>query len=66
MDNNVIPFGSPQLSPWARISEVAAKLGVKPKQTESPPSIVAVGADGQTYDVWEVVIAFLDKMEEKA
>jgi len=49
-------------NPWGRISEVAARLGVKPR-SDGPPTITATGADGNQYDVWEVVIAFLDRLE---
>jgi hypothetical protein len=54
---------TPAMNPWARISEVAARLGVKPR-AGGPPTIVAVGADGENYDIWEVVIAFIDQMQK--
>lgn len=49
-------------NPWERISEIAARLGVKPTDG-GRASIIATGADGLNYDVWEVVAAFLDKMD---
>lgn len=52
-------------SGWARISEVATRLGVGPIKPDSAPTIIVCGADGQSYDVWEVAIAFLDAMEKK-
>jgi hypothetical protein len=51
-------------NPWARISEVAARLGVKPVEHGKPATITCVGGDGNSYDIWEVVIAFLDKMHK--
>jgi hypothetical protein len=53
-------------NPWARISEVAARLGVPPHVPKGEFTIVAKGADGNDYDVWEVVIAMLDKMDARA
>jgi len=50
---------------WARISEVAAKVGVEPYKGGSP-TICATGADGNRYDIWEVIIAVLDKMEKSS
>jgi len=49
-------------NPWARISEVAAKLNVKPRM-DSRATIVVTGADGEQYDIWEVVVAFLDRLD---
>ena len=51
------------VNPWARISEIAAHVGVSPHKAGDPPSIVAIGADGNGYDVWKVVAAVLDKIE---
>ena len=50
---------------WARISEVAEKLGVEPLKAGHAPTIVATGADGKNYDVWEVASRFLDKIAER-
>jgi hypothetical protein len=53
----------PPDNPWGRIDEVAKRLGVAP-HTQGPPTIIAIGNDGQPYDVWEMVIAFLDRVNE--
>jgi hypothetical protein len=58
-----VTIADPPPNPWARISEVAAKLGVAPRES-GKPTIIATGADGKPYDVWEVVVAFLDRMEK--
>lgn len=50
-------------NPWARISEVAAKVGVKPVGN-AHGKMIAHRADGKPYDVWEVVIAVLDRLEK--
>jgi len=55
----------PPQNPWARISDVAVRLGVKPVEYGKAGTIVAKGADGNSYDLWEVVIAFLDRMDGK-
>jgi hypothetical protein len=52
------------VNPWGRISEIATRLGVKPTEWGKPGTIVAKGADGNSYDIWEVMIAFLDRMDE--
>lgn len=49
---------------WARISEIAAKVGVGPLKEGHAPTICATGADGKIYDVWEVASRFLDKIAE--
>lgn len=53
-------------NPWARISEVATKLDVKPVQVNHPGTITAMGADGNAYDVWEVIVALLDRLDQAA
>lgn len=53
-------------NPWARISSIAAKVGVLPLGTGHPATIVATGADGKPYDVWEVIGAVLDRIEQSA
>ena len=59
----IFSIKSPPLkNPWGRIDEVAKRLGVEPGDEGS--TIVATGNDGKAYDVWEVVIAFLDRMEK--
>ena len=47
-------------NPWARISDVAARVGVDPIGPGHPATICATGADGKNYDIWEVVIGILD------
>lgn len=42
-------------NPWARISEIAARVGVKPGTPAGTASILATGADGQSYDIMAVV-----------
>jgi hypothetical protein len=54
----------PPQNPWARISELAARLGVEPVEHKKIGTITAVGEDGNSYDLWEVVIAFLNRMEK--
>lgn len=53
-------------NPWARISSIAAKVGVLPLDTGHPATIVVTGADGKPYDVWEVIEAVLDRIEQSA
>jgi hypothetical protein len=48
-------------NPWARISEIAARVGVKPHVQGA--TITATGSDGNAYDVFEVVAAVLDRIE---
>jgi hypothetical protein len=55
-------IGSPPPNPWARISEIAACVGVGPNRAGDPPSLLAQGADGQMYDIMKVVVAVLDKL----
>lgn len=50
-------------NPWARISEIAAKVGVPPIQHGHPATITALGADGNSYDVWEVIARVLDRLD---
>lgn len=50
-------------NPWARISEIAARLGVPPHQKGDPATITAEGADGEHYDLWAVIAAMLDKLD---
>jgi len=51
-------------NPWGRISVIAARLGVAPFDSSTGrPTIAAVGDDGKYYDIWEVVSAFLDRMD---
>ena len=50
-------------NPWARISEIAGKLGVEPIEHGHPATITCKGADGNSYDLWEVVSKFLDAMQ---
>ncbi len=52
-------------NPYARISDLAAKVGIKPLE-KGQGGIVAKGADGNRYDIFEVIIAVLDKMEKSA
>lgn len=55
-----ITFAEPQ-NPWKRISEVAARVGVGPYEGKEC-TITALGADGKDYDLWEVIIAVLDRL----
>ena len=52
-------------NPWARISEIAAKVGVGPCEHGHPATITAMGADGKAYDVWSVISAVVDLMNAK-
>jgi hypothetical protein len=49
--------------PFGRISEIAARLDVKPHEPSDSPTLLATGDDGKHYDIWKVVAAFLDKVE---
>lgn len=44
-------------NPWARISEIAARVGVAPRES-GPPTVSMKGADGKDYDLWEVIAKF--------
>lgn len=50
---------------WARISDIAARVGIKPGQVGGATSIFATGADGQSYDVMAVVVGVLDYIDGK-
>jgi hypothetical protein len=51
-------------NPYERISDVAARVGVKPYERVAGKAVlIAKGADGKEYDVFEVVIAALDKID---
>jgi hypothetical protein len=50
-------------NPWSRISEIAARVGVAPREAADPASVVVLGADGKYYDIWSVIAAVLDKIE---
>jgi hypothetical protein len=52
-------------NPYGRISDVAAKLGVAP-HISGKPTVIMTGDDGHQYDVWEVLVAFLDRMKKSA
>ena len=54
---------NPPQNPYARISEVAAKLGVPPHKSDGPATVLMPGGDGQMYDLFEVVIRFLDRLD---
>jgi hypothetical protein len=60
------PLHQPLQNPFIRVSEVAAKLGVAPITENRGATIVAMGADGNNYDLWDIIVALLDKMEQKA
>lgn len=51
-------------NPMARISEIAARLGVAPRERFDVATVIAEGADGKQYDVFEVAAAFLDRMDK--
>jgi hypothetical protein len=53
-------------NPYARISEVAARVGVAPHKMGDPATVTMLGADGNAYDVWAVVVAVLDKLDAVA
>lgn len=55
-----------QPNPWARISEIAARVGVSPRKDGDPPSVIARGEDGNDYDIMAVVVAVLDRIEKAA
>lgn len=54
---------SPPPNPWARISEIAARVGVPPDDGKVA-TVRALGADGQWYDIMAVVIGVLDHCEK--
>ena len=51
-----------QPDPWARLPELAKRLGVE--QCESA-GIMITTAKGERYDFFELITAFLDKLEGK-
>lgn len=61
-----VPTLPPQVNPLGRISEIAMRLGVSPVSAGHAPSLLAMGVDGRTYDIWEVASAFLDAIERKS
>lgn len=63
VSSGIVANIKPWPNPWARISEVAARVGVKPYRHGALATITAKGADGESYDVWEVIIGVLDKLE---
>jgi hypothetical protein len=52
--------------PFAKLAKLAARLGVKPRQSNDPASIVAVTKSGQTYDLIEIAFSLLDRMDAHA
>lgn len=50
-------------NPYARISEIASKLGVLPYRQSDAPTILMPGADEQMYDVFEITSRFLDRLD---
>ena len=52
-------------NPYGGISDVATKLGVEPCRNKTV-TITMKGHDGQDYDVWEVLVALLDRMDRAA
>lgn len=53
------------LNPYGRISDIAKRLGVAPYTYE--PDVVAVvmnGNDGHQYNVFDVVVAVLDRIDK--
>jgi hypothetical protein len=53
----------PLPNPYARISELATRLGVKPVEFGRRGTVTMTGADGNAYDVWDVAIALLDRLD---
>jgi len=49
-------------SPWERIREIAAKVGVQPIDGHCAGTISVMLRDGTTYDVWEIIARVLDRI----
>jgi hypothetical protein len=64
MDAAQMSFVKPG-NPWDRISDLASRLKVNPHVKGSPTTILALGKDGNSYDVFDVASAFLDAMDRK-
>lgn len=54
---------APPPNPWARISEIAARVGVPPDDGKAA-SVRAQGADGKWYDIMAVVAGVLDHIDK--
>lgn len=50
-------------NPWGRVSEIASRLDVAPYDGGAT-TILVTGNDGKIYDVWEVLNALLDRMDD--
>jgi hypothetical protein len=57
---------APVYNPWDPLTELAARLGVKPCEKQKLGTITATGRHNETYDLWEVVTALLDRMDAHA
>ena len=55
-----------QQNPWDKVSIVAKKLGVEPCAPGTKTGITARGSDGKSYDLMEIVLAVLDKIDKAA
>ena len=52
-------------NPWAPISDVAARLGVKPVDRETTTTgLLVEGRNSEWFDGWEVAGKFMDRMDE--
>ena len=50
--------------PFARVPEMAARLGVEPVAPGAPtPSMALMMKDGSQYDFFALIAAFLDRMD---
>jgi len=48
----------------AKLPALAARLGVRPRQPDDPPSVIVQTKEGD-YDLFDLINALLDRMERK-
>ena len=49
--------------PWKKLPALAARLGVVPLAAEHEATVVIATRDGQCYDFFELMDAFLDRLD---
>ena len=53
-------------NPFKKISDIAKRVGVDPVvEAQHPASVLAIGGDGKSYDVFDVVTGVLDYIDGK-
>ncbi|HYJ44058.1 MAG TPA: hypothetical protein VEW06_06340 [Xanthobacteraceae bacterium] len=59
------PLPDPPPDPFVRLPEIAGRLGVEPLPAEAPhPGFQIALQDGRRYDLFELLAALLDRMDE--